>query len=259
MNIINNEKEIERREKTMYQKKLNIWASLLIAILLLAACGGGGSSGSGISSTSTTNDGKTASATISFAFPPEEEVGAAVISDATTNILVNVKQWTTDDLNNLRVVNTDKALLTKANPSTTIDLFPTYTRICASQYKGDPNDYRTSQILETACTFGKLNPGSNTVTLTMIRGEWTLTSPFNGVESVALTRGGLNPSSSYYQGCYPDVGTDVLDGNPIGAEGPFDVPAQALNNWGSIYQAMFKKNGAYQFLENSGAWYTNFL
>jgi len=238
----------ERRKKTMFQRNFSIVALLLIAMLAFVGCG---SSGSGTASNS--GEGKTAKATLAFDFP-EGGVGTALLSDATTHILVNVKQWTTSDLNELRVVNTDKALLTKASPTVTIDLLPTYTRICASQFKGDPNDYVTSKTLETACTFGKLNPGSNTVNLTMLRGTWTLASPLTtslgSVKSVALNRE-VKPDYSY-EG-------DVYDGSPEGFKGPFDFPTQAINNWGSIYQAMFKVGDAWQFLENGGAWYTNFF
>lgn len=254
-NLVKLTKNLERRKKTMYRKEFSIFALLLIAMFVFAGCG---SSGSSTALNTATDLGKTAKAELAFDFP-KGEVGTALLSDATTHILVNVKQWTTDGMNNLTVVNTDKALLTKASPSTTIDLFPTYTRICASQYKGDPNDYVTSSTLETACTFGKLIPGTNTVNLTMLRGTWTLASPLTtslgNVESVALARGAKSGSS--YEGY--DLGSDVYDGSPEGFKGPFDFPAQAINNWGSIYQAMFKVGGAYQFLSDGGAWYTNFF
>lgn len=250
-NLIDNK---ERRKKAMKKEFISICALLLIAMLAFVGCGSSGSS-----TASNSGEGKTAKATLSFDFP-KGEVESAVLSDATTHILVNVKQWTTNDLNELNVVNTDKALLTRASPTATIDLFPTYTRICASQFKGDPNDYVTSKTLETACTFGNLNPGSNTVNLTMLRGTWTLAIPLatslGNVASVALGRGAK--SDSYYEGY--DLGSDVYDGSPEGFEGLFDMPAQAINNWGSIYQAMFKVGDTWRFLSGGGgAWYSNFF
>lgn len=240
-------KNSERRKKTMYQKGFNVFALLLVAMLVFAGCG---STVSNSTVSNTSGEGKTAKATISFDFP-DEEVGSALLSDATTHILVNVKQWTTDDLNNLRVVNTDKALLTKTSPSTTIDLFPTYTRVCASQYKGDPNDYVTRKHMETACTFGKLNPGSNTVNLTMLRGTWTLGTAFNDISAVALAK-----VSGSYEDWY-DVG--VMDGIPSGDFDPFASGISCYNNWGCLYQTMFKKAGVWQFLtfEESGTGYSN--
>lgn len=200
---------------------------------------------------------KTAKVSLSFAFP-DEGVEKALISTATTHILVNVKQWAVDDTNAMTVANTDSASITKGTTnSATLDLLPTWTRICATQWKGDTNNMigtAGSKKLETACTFGKLSTGSNTVALTMIRGEWTLTSSFSDVTKVALNR---NVNDSYYDSSGGSHVADVYDGEPFEFNGPFDMPTQAVNNWGSIYQGMFNKGGEYQFLTNGGAAYNN--
>jgi hypothetical protein len=241
----------ERRKTAMFQRSLSIMALLIMAMLVLGGCG---SSGSGSLSESS-NQAKTAKVSLSFNFP-DGEVGGAMISDATTHILVTVTQWSTDGLNNLQVVNTDKVLLTKSSPSTTIDLFPTYTRICASQYKVDPNNSQTSLRLETACTFGKLQPGNNSVTLTMMRGTWTLGQAFNNISAIALAR--VPDVNSEYSYSIP-----VFDGDPSFYSGdPFTSGISCYNNWGCLYQTMFKDStGAWQFLRpqygGSGAGYSN--
>jgi hypothetical protein len=242
----------ERRKTAMFQRSLSIMALLIMAMLVLGGCG---SSGSGSLSESS-NQAKTAKVSLSFNFP-DGEVGSALISDATTHILVTVTQWSTDGLNNLQVVNTDKVLLTKSSPSTTIDLFPTYTRICASQYKGDPNNSETSLRLETACTFGKLQPGNNSVTLTMMRGTWTLGQAFNNISAIALAR--VPDVNSEYSYSIP-----VFDGDPsFYSGGPFTSGISCYNNWGCLYQTMFKEDStrAWQFLRpqygGSGAGYSN--
>lgn len=229
----------------------------LTAFLMTAAIFGYGCGQSSVGSSSEVSAPaaeKTAKVSLSFAFP-DEGAEKALISTATTHILVNVKQWAVDDVNTMTVANTDRASITKGTTnSATLDLLPTWTRICATQWKGDPNDSVTSKKLETACTFGKLSTGSNTVALTMIRGEWTLTSSFSDVTKVALNR---NVNDSYYDSSGGSHVADVYDGEPFEFEGPFDMPTQAVNNWGSIYQGMFNKGGAYQFLTNGGAAYNN--
>lgn len=228
----------------------------LVTLITAAAIAGYGCGNSSVGNDPVSNapgEAKTAKVNLSFAFP-EEVVEKALISDAATHITVHVKQWAVDELKNMAVVNTDKGVVAKSGTnSITFDLLPTWTRICSTQWKGDPNDTTTSKKLETACTFGKLNVGANTVALTMVRGEWTLGTAFNGIDKFTLSRNVTGYYSDY------ESFSDAYDGSPefMGSNGPFDMPTQAINNWGSVYQPMFSKGGTYEFLTNGGGLYHN--
>ncbi len=230
----------------------------LLALMLISyGCGSGGVGGSA------QNDGGIATGDIdpgvaqvslTLNYPADASGSAKLLSPNTTHILVNAKQWVTDDLNKLSVVNTDKTLVVVSGGTTiSLELLPTWTRICASQWKGNPNDLVTSSLLETTCTFGRLAGGNNPISLTLIRGEWTLSIPTaSGVQAVALAKASTQDSIYDY--------VDVYDGR-FGSQSlqQFTSNAQAYNNWGSIYGAMFKQYGSYQTLPNSYGVYQNFF
>ena len=116
---------------------------------------------------------KTAKISMSFNFPGSDgEKNAELLSTAMTHVYVEVSQRSVDSLGNMRLSNRDKAVATAASPTISMDLLPGYTRICATQFKGDPNDHITTSRLETACSTGELVEGANTITLTMLRGTW---------------------------------------------------------------------------------------
>lgn len=177
--------KLSKKGGTKMSKRLHIYLMLMFAAMLfVAGCGG-----SGISTVSDTE--KTAKVTLNFQFPDDGGASKSLISDATTHILVNVDQWRKKKDGSLYLVNKDSKLIAKGTTnSVTLDLLPTFTNICATQWNGDPNSIYTSTKLETVCSFGKLLVGNNTVNLTMIRGEWTLSSPFafnNATSLVSVT------------------------------------------------------------------------
>lgn len=221
---------------------------LLSIFLVVYGCGGSSSSKTSMNDSSNSTD-RTARLSVSFKLP-QGDVQSAVLSDVTTHILVNVTQWNTDSMHNLIKVNEEKALIDTNNPTASFALFPTYTRVCATQYRGDPNNKVSSDRLETVCSFGKLDPGSNSVTLTMLRGTWSLSSP------ISTSLGSLSEvllSSPAYE--------PVFDGDPSSydiSNRPDEFPAQSINNWGSLYSAMFNLDRVYAQL-NGGAAFTNFF
>jgi hypothetical protein len=203
---------------------------------------------------------KSSKVSLSFAFPPDGGAEKSLISDATTHILVTATQWSENDLGELKLINTDKALVVKGATNTaTFDLFPTWTRICAGQWKGDPNNM-TSTRLETACTFGKLAPGPNTVALNMLRGTWTLETPFQSFSGVYTQAFAMTGKRTYSDTDHMDA---VMDGDPGSYWGysPYmdGLSHACYNNWGCLYEAMFNQNGTYQSLENGMGGYANFF
>ncbi|MDP2167902.1 MAG: hypothetical protein Q8J64_06185 [Thermodesulfovibrionales bacterium] len=224
--------------------------TLLVLTAFIIGCG---TQGATTSSLTVDPADKTAKTTVSFSFP-KGELNSALLSDQTTNILVQVKQWTVGELGDMTKINVDKSLLTKASPSATLDLLPTYTRICASQYDDNPNNTVTSTRLESACTSGTLIPGANTVTLTMLRGTWTLSAGFaapqGDVTAIALTRpvgsGGVSTSTTSE---YPAI----YDGNPDMAGDPISTGIQCYNDLGCFYMGMFKIGGSWVSLMDEAA------
>lgn len=243
-------------------RRLHIYVMFLVATLLfVAGCGGNGSQVSTFSDAE-----KTAKVSLSFQFPPDGEAGKAVISDATTHILVNVWQGKKKKDGTIYLVNFERKLIDKATPSATLDLFPAYTNICATQWAGNPNEIYTSKKLETICSFGVLQPGSNNVTLRMIRGNWTLNTPFAFNNTTSLT------SFSLYRKGYPLYEYENNQGLNDVTYGDFNTRGMAKFNYGSDYNVALKatktyygSNGYYlppymfDYPSQSFGFYTNFF
>ncbi len=238
------------------------YTMLLVAtLLLMAGCGG-----SGTDITTISDADKTAKVNLSFQFPTDEEAGKAVISDATTHILINVWQWKKRKDGTIYQVYFDRKLIDKANPTATLDLLPTYTNICATQWNDDPNKIQTSRKLETVCSFGALQPGTNNVTLRMIRGTWTLNTPFAFNNTTSLT------AFSLYRKGYPLYVYETQQGLNDVTYSDFNSSGMAKLNYGSEYNVALKatktyygKNGyympPYMFYQDSQSFgfYTNFF
>src|SRR5208283_2071569 len=204
--------------------------SLISIIFFLTACGGGGSSGSA----SSPDPALAKDAVVTVGVDPSTfSREARKISGSTNYIELYVTQWQVHSLNTLTVINQYTDTLTAANPSATITLYPTYTRICASQYSGTPA--AGAAPTEASCSFGILNSGNNTVTLTMLADTWTISPIYKGVGSMLLS--------------YPTIATEttgslsygVYDGNTHNNNWTTNsAPGQGVNNWGNYYQVQFK-------------------
>lgn len=209
----------------MNARILTALSSLVLMMFALSACGGGGS---GSAASPVQNLARDATVTVSFG---SGNAGAKSfrISGSTNYIQLYVTQWQAGDLNTLSVVNQDTShTLTPANPSATLTLYSTYTRICASQYSSTPAS--SSPPLEASCSFGILNSGNNSVTLTMLSGQWTLSSAYNGFGSFVLSY-----PSNITTATTGSVSYGVFDGN-TGSFTTSHLPAQSINNWGSQFQ-----------------------
>ncbi|MBF0560192.1 MAG: hypothetical protein HQL08_15590, partial [Nitrospirae bacterium] len=206
--------------------------SLVSIMCALTACGSSGSSGPAAS----TSEALTKNALVTVAVDPNIfSKKAKKISSSTNYIQLYVTQWQAGDLNALAVINTATDTLTAANAAATLTLYPTYTRICASQYSGTPA--AGTAPTEASCSFGTLNSGNNTVTLTMLAGTWTLSAIYNGFSSLTLGYPNSSTSSS------GTVSYGVYDGSVSGGNGGNNsAPAQGVNNWGSYYQAQFNNS-----------------
>lgn len=213
-------------------KRLHIYVMLLLVTLLfMAGCGGSGG-------TVVSDAEKTAKVSLSFQFP-DEEAGKSVISNATTHILINAWQWKKRKDGTIYQVNFERKLIDKATTSATLDLFPTYTNICATQWEGDPNQIQTSRKLETICSFGILQPGANSVALRMIRGNWTLGSPFAFNNTTSLT------AFSLYRKGYPLYEYELQQNLNDVTYGDFNTRGMAKLNYGSEYNVAMKATGKY--------------
>jgi hypothetical protein len=203
---------------------------LFISIIcFLTACGSDGS----LTSTAVPDTRLAKNAAVKVAFDPTSfNRKAKKISGSTNYIQLYVTQWQVGNLNALTVINQDTETLTAANPSATLTLYPVYTRICASQYSGTPA--ATTAPTEVSCSFGMLNAGDNTVTLTMLTDTWTLSPVYNGFKTVALNYPNITAATT------SGVSYGTYDGNANHLPG---VPSQSINNWGSGYQAQLKNTG----------------
>lgn len=219
---------------TKMSKRLHIYLMLLATTLIFLSGCGGGSDGLNVSERE-----KTAKVSLSFQFPSEEgEASKSVISNATTHFLVTVDQWQKKKDGTLYWTNKVKSKpISASTPTLTLDLYPDFTNICVTQWSGDPNDIYTSTKLETVCSSGFLNPGSNTVNITMLRGTWTLATPFafsntTSLESVILSRKGY--PLPYEQQVQSIKDVTYFDSNQ----------AMAKLNWGSDYNVRLQANKA---------------
>jgi hypothetical protein len=225
--------------------------SIISIISVLTACGSGGSS----SSTAVPAATLTKNAIVTVGVDSNNFSGKAnKISSSTNYIQLYVTQWQAGDLNSLTITNQATDTLTVSNPTATLTLYPTYTRICATQYSGTPSS--SSTPTEASCSFGMLNSGNNTVTLTMLAGTWTFSSIYNGVKSAALS--------------YPNITTATTGSASYGVyDGSLEnykasknnAPAQSINNWGSDYQLQLKDSSGniVTGLDTSFAWATSFF
>ncbi len=223
------------------KKRLISYTMLLVAtLLILAGCGG---SGADLAS-SVSDAEKTAKVTLSFQFPEQNDVEKSVISDATTHILINVWQWTKAKDGTLNYVNFDRKLIDKSNPTATLDLLPTYTNICATQWNYNPYFINNREAfeaskLETVCTFGELKPGANNVNLRMIRGTWTLNTPFAFNNTTSLI------SFSLYRKGYPLYEYETQQGLNDTTYNDFNTRGMAKANFGSEYNVALKATKTY--------------
>ncbi len=213
-------------------KRLHIYGMLLLATLFfITGCGGSGEKTLSVEE-------KTAKVSLSFQFP-DEEAEKSVISNATTHILINAWQWKKRKDGTIYQINFERKLIDKATTSTTLDLFPAYTNICATQWQGDPNQILTSRKLETICSFGILQPGTNNVTLRMIRGNWTLSSPFAFNNTTSLI------SFSLYRKGYPLYEYETQQGLNDITYNDFFGRGMAKFNYGSEYNVALKATKTY--------------
>lgn len=229
-------------------KRLHIFLMLLVATLLITA----GCGGSGTTADSSLGE-KTAKVSLTFQFPDSgDATNKSVMSNSTTHILINAWQWKKNKDGTIVKVNYERMLINKSNPTATLDLYPTYTNICATQWEGDPNLIYTSKKLETVCSFGILNPGPNTINLTMIRGTWTLQTPLAFNNTTSLTAFSLLRKS------YPNYNEPYM--TPTVTDTTYSSyysPAQAHYNYGSEYNVAIKTKNMWDYLPPADAIYSS--
>ncbi len=214
---------------------------LLISVLFIFGCGGG--------SDFTSNNGeleleKTAKVSLNFVFP-ESEPKKSVISNMTTHLRVVAWQWKKNKNGGLEQVHAISKVIDKTTPSATLDLFPLFTNICVTQWNGNPNDIYTARKLETVCSSGYLKPGSNSVVLKMIRGEWILEQPFAFNNSTSLV------SFTLLRKNYPLTSSSQQVQSLIDTTwSSYSEYAMAKFNYGSEYSVTIKTDKDAYYCEN---------